>query len=566
MDSIIKKGLFIFFWCILQMASGQNTKLISTSYVGGKGNDVAAGVGIIDQSVWLAGNFDDLYIDPVKYPNPPPQLFIGNHKDSITGKIIIISASTGRIEMTLNPGGHVTDFYSDRKLPERAYVSGTFGITCINTRTKEIIWNNSQLNDVKKIKVNLHGMIAALTSSSLYYIDGQAGNIISFTPLTYSGVTDIAIVNDKIFITGYEWLSNIDNKSYCNNYAADKPKFFQVAFLSSFIMSGGKYLTPLDTTWGYSNDQISCHLASTRGVKLCTGADGYLYFLGETTNSENIFKYNGKVAAGGDSIGIPSSATYIVADQYSDITSVSPYTPITYCAKVDPATGAVLQGQFYMGRTDSLINGYNNTGFEVFEGALDVDIYGYIYIGGKVHEGVPVRNVDFPNPSSVGTYAGGDPTLLINNPSWGRDAWRVFTGTNGKGSIVAIASNNGYTVAIGKVEKGDFASLNMEEHSWNPEEDQVFDVYVACFKNLNFPDITQIENNPGGKPVTAVESLFSRDFQQDMEVIELIDLQGKKLLQQRSLEFQELKNFPSGNYLVRMVYPDQVIVRKIHLE
>jgi hypothetical protein len=561
-----KKGVWIILLSmIFHSAFPQiNRPLAFATYIGGAGNNIPLGLGITTkEQIVVAGNFDSIqkgtaYINSIN---------LMNGADSLPGKLLLFNASTGNIETILNLGTEIYDFDMAPGLSNNALVAGNFGIALIDLINFSVVWDTGLIYKQTKISISKEGECAVLFSANIYHLSGANGSIVNVGPNPYDVINDITIIQNRIFVTGVYYKGKTATAAYCSANPGPVTTDLTIAFVDSYIMDKNIYLMTLDQqTWGFKTEEMNCDIGITRGLRIEEGQDGLLYFLGETYHAENIFKYNGKTTyvINGNQ---PPPTTYIGTDAYNSLENTGSATVIGYFAKINPNDGTVLSGQFVLSRNDSLPATANNDPYNVRSGAISTDEFGNIYVGGMAGNSIQNRNNSSFGGVPVAPYAGGDPALLITSSSFNRQAWQVFTGLNGMGTLTGIAVSPSNLVVLGRLDKGNIVPYNAVRNApYNPSEtDGKSDVFLAVWKKES---VTSLYQSMVEAAIYVKDNSIDLNNIPSVVQVEISNIQGKLMSRITTLPAEPilLSNYSSGVYIIRISTPEHVLVKKIYIE
>ena len=157
---------------------------------------------------------------------------------------------------------------------------------------------------------------------------------------------------------------------------------------------------------------------------------------------------------------------------------------MAYFAKIDPATGTVLAGQYLIPRNDTKNNQANT--IRAKDCAIDVDAKGNVYISSVSAYQIANRNKNTISGQPIAPYAGDDFTFMMTTPDFKqRLRWTSFAAhPKGGGIPNAIAARNGKVAIFGTVTFGSLITLPdaLVPQPFNPEQDTVRDAYLGVLK------------------------------------------------------------------------------------
>jgi hypothetical protein len=213
-----------------------------------------------------------------------------------------------------------------------------------------------------------------------------------------------------------------------------------VAFVEAYDYAGRRVWR----NYGWSAAQAGGLRADTRGYRVAMGADGKLYFAGESAGGNSIFHRHPRSLA--------SAAAVVKYDSYND-----PYNTgsnhIVFYSRLDPRTGAHLLGQWSLTRL-SAAKGYRGNTITVR--ALAADAAGNVYVAGEAacclenRKGTTMRIAGKTLPPY-----GGDIYVLVAAANFrSRTTWVAFGGNGEINGVVArlgVAAVAGAATAPGAV-------------------------------------------------------------------------------------------------------------------
>jgi len=261
--------------------------------------------------------------------------------------------------------------------------------------------------DENSNRISTNGNVTAYLSNKKVYLLNQTGQKISEYQISGTYVNDIAVNNNRFFVTGY---SQKDGGG-CT--------VLQVAFVRGYNLTNGNLdWTGYDWTHSqaYSNNS-SC--ADSRSYVLDIGEDGKLYFAAESAGGNSIFRYQSK--------SLTTNANNVGYDKYNQAFQTKS-EHITYYARLNPENGDQILGQFQLARKNSFTDG--NT---IRPRAITADSQGRVFVGGVSaarfagrNNETTIANLISINNQLIGDYAGNEAYLLILNQDF---STREFMGT-----------------------------------------------------------------------------------------------------------------------------------------
>ncbi len=441
--------------CSATGTTATNLVVCSASYLGGKGDNSGTSVGIApDRSVVLSGK-----IIGKNFGLTPINLKAGSSSSSGGNGVMIRMSPTGRKILSVTRLGDIVDELDiNRKTGEIAVV-GDFGLAVLNSPAKQVLWSKdlgsgggATSSAGRRVGVGQNGEIAGLFNHKVTIFD-LAGNQIGQFTSAGNFVEDVAIdsKSQTVIVTGFSQ----KNGGECHQ--------LQVAFIRGYTYTGK--LKWQDYDWTQTQAQAansSC--ADTRGLRVAIGKDNMLYFAGESAGGNSIYNYNPK--------NISQKAPNVDIDNYN-----TPFNTksnhITYYAKLNPATGAIVVGQFALARRP------NDQGNTIRPRAITADEKGNVYIGGESGASIPNRTKLSISGQTLGPYSGGDCFLLVVSPDFSqRKIWTSWTATGSSGTIFGIAVAKG-TASVVMTTAGELIVVNPIQSQRAGENDAFYSVFPS---------------------------------------------------------------------------------------
>lgn len=231
-----------------------------------------------------------------------------------------------------------------------------------------------------------------------------------------TAVADIALdaANGLVVATGY------------TQAASD----LKVAFLRAYRLTDGSVAWQ---RYGFSAAAVKgVNLAAdSEGRRVALGADGLLYFAGYTDGGNSIF---GRDPA--DLHRVLSNSEVITFDQYNNPFNLSGAKSLAWYGRFDPATGALLRGQWLLTR---LSDGKGNS---ITIRALAAADDGTLLVVGDTACCLQGRSTMQLWGQTLGNYEGGEPFVLIVSPDFSRrQLWTALAAPGATaGSSPAVAA------------------------------------------------------------------------------------------------------------------------------
>lgn len=267
-----------------------------------------------------------------------------------------------------------------------------------------------------------HFALLRATQVALYGLDGSPRGQFS---VEATRVADLACEADgsRIYVTGDRQLTSTLRMAYAEAYSPTGTRLWRA--------------------WGHSAAEAQAvnSLADTDGRRILRAADGGLYVAARTDGGNNVFRFQPQ--------NLAQSAPNLGFDAYNQTFQLSGAPSLAYYARLDPATGAMLRGQFLLSR---LSNGNGNS---VGVDALALAADGALVLGGQAFASLAQRAALSVAGQPIGAYSGGDPYLLVVPADFAsRRYWHPPVGESGRGLTRAVASRNGLTAMLVEAHQG----------------------------------------------------------------------------------------------------------------
>jgi hypothetical protein len=382
----------------------------SATYLGLGAADTANATAIgRDCSVIVAGKFSSTEFGVT------PHVVAG----ASSGAVLRLSTDGRAVRSLTRIGAEVADLDVRRTGGEIA-VAGDAGAMLLSPDASAVLW--AKPGAANRVAVADDGHVVALEGKTIRLYNVAGAERFSL-PLSASTVNDVAIdsASGLVFVTGF----NQKDGSTCSQ--------LQVAWINAYNFQGELVWKNYDWTQVEAGNNGDC--ADTRGVRLALGADNKLYFAGTSAGGNSIFRHQPR--------NLTVAAPNVAYDAYTN-----PYQTrsnhITYYARLEPATGELLKGQFLLTRLT------NNDGNTIEPRAIAADATGRVYIGGFAAFAIPNRTALQFNGEIMPTYAGSDAWMMIASPDLSkRELWTSFT-RGGRGQTWGLAIGNGVASLAGK--------------------------------------------------------------------------------------------------------------------
>jgi len=449
--------------CSSTGTTATNLVVCSASYLGGSGDNSGTAIGIApDRSVVMGGKINDN-----NFNQTPINLKAGSSTSSGGNGVIVRMSPTGKTILSVTRLGDVIDELDINRQTGQIAVVGDFGLAVLNSSANQVLWSKdlgsgggATSSTGRRVGVGQNGEIAAFFNKQVTVFGKARNQIGQFTSAGNFG-EDVAIDSrsQTVIVTGFSQ----KNGGECHQ--------LQVAFIRGYSYTGK--LKWHDYDWTQTQAQAansSC--ADTRGLRVAIGKDNMLYFAGESAGGNSIYNY--------DPRNSDQKAPNVSFDNYN-----TPFNTksnhITYYAKLNPATGAILKGQFALARRP---NGQGNT---IRPRAITADENGYVYIGGESTASIPNRT----NPTllsisgqTLGDYSGGDCFLLVVSPDFHtRNIWTTWTAkgsTTSSGTIFGVAATKG-TASVVMTTAGQLITVHPIQSQLAGKNDAFYSVFPSVF-------------------------------------------------------------------------------------
>lgn len=387
--------------------TGDDFLACAATYLTGDGADVAGGVAI-------APNGDVVYAGSIAagdFGVTSTTLLDGG-----TAGLIRLASDGRNVLSVTRLGSAVTDIAIRRSTGHIA-VSGSFGAAVLDSTGKTVLWSNSAPGSVSEISIGHDGTVAALAGTKVTVFDNEGAIKSTFDVPTNREVTDIAVddATKLVFATGFKQ----DDGAPCTQ--------LQIPFLRAYTFDGTAAWKAYD--WNKSEAGNASECADTRGYALAMGADGKLYYAGESHGGNTVHRRL--------PLDLTQNAPVVKYDPYNDPYNLNGAAPIGFYARFDAATGTIEQAQFVCTRLSS------GKGNAARPRAIAADAQGNVFIAGATAccmENGATKTVN--GSPAMPTYAGGGFLLVVSSDFKERLAWTAFNGEMGSGA-------NGTSVAVG---------------------------------------------------------------------------------------------------------------------
>ncbi len=275
-------------------------------------------------------------------------------------------------------------------------------------------------SEKRRVSIGTDGTVAVMTRNNEVQVFFQ--DTVSSASSGQAAAPDLTITLDRSYsediavdsAQGLVYVAGFDNKTLPSGNPV------QVAYLTAYSLSDGSYQWKL---FGFDGSDLSNNIADTRLYRVNLGRDGNIHILGESAGTQSIFRYNGREFSGNQVLRS--------FDFYNDLWNTGS-AHFTYHAVADPENRRVEHGQFTMTR---LSDGGSNS-FRIKDGDITADPEGRIFIGASAAAHIAHRNAQRISGQYIGTYAGGEPSLLGIAPEYRqRTMWTSFNRDSLNGTV-----------------------------------------------------------------------------------------------------------------------------------
>ncbi|MFP4298883.1 MAG: DUF4347 domain-containing protein [Spirulinaceae cyanobacterium] len=452
----IESNLSLYLWAQSAydavLATVTDLQVNSASYLGGTGDDAAAAVEIApDNTVLMAGTINN------------------------QGQITRLDGSGQNVLATYTVGSNIADMDVNR-VNGNITAIGDSGVTTLKS-DGTVLWSASLTgaNNTRRVAVAQDGTVAILESNNSYnnkvtVFSAAGAQLGSFSLNSAKSADDIAIdsQNQSVFVAGFRQVASDLQLPLFNSYSyTGNVKWSNYNFSESEAVNKG------DT-------------ADTRGLRVAMGRDGMLYYAGSLDGGTTVYRRNPQ--------DINQNATHNVdIDNYTN-TSNSGVGKYGYFARVNPATGETLKGQYVVNRLSS---GKGNS-FGI--NAITASETGEVLIGGSSAATVKHRDSLKINGTAVGNYTMGEgAAIAVSSDFTSRELVAVWAGngTVAASGINGVAAANGLR-AIASTVSGSMITVNATQGAIAGGKDAYFSVWGnTTTPSLSINDISVTEGDSG---------------------------------------------------------------------
>jgi len=390
---------------------GNNLSVCAATYVTGPGEDKAGGIAIAnDGAILYVGSLAE------DYPGATTTGLPGG-----SAGLLRLTADGQKVQTVARLGSTATDIDIQPRSGHMV-VAGDFGVQVLNPTADGSLFHWKEM-PTRKVAAGSDGIIVALSGKTIVVLDNLGKEKARFDVSTNREVNDIAIdgQNRLIFATGFKQ----DDGAPCTQ--------LQIPFVRAYDYTGALKWKAYD----WSRTEVGSECADSRGIALALGADGQLYYAGESHGGNTVHRRMPR--------DITVFAPNVKTDAYNDAYNMNGAAPVGYVARLSPTTGDVTMGQIFLTR---LSNGKGNAARPNVVAANEA---GTVLIGGSAAcciENAAMRTVNGQPAMPEGTYAGGGFALVLQTDFKKRLAWTTWNGAKGGGATPAGVAARGGTMAI----------------------------------------------------------------------------------------------------------------------
>ncbi|MDZ4697511.1 MAG: hypothetical protein SGI86_20410 [Deltaproteobacteria bacterium] len=391
---------------------GNNLAVCTATYLTGPGEDTAGGVAIAnDGAVLYVGTL------ATDYPGAKTVDLPGGNAG-----LLRLTADGRKVQSVARLGTTATDI--DVQLRSgHMVVAGDFGVQVLNPTGDGSLFAWKEM-PTHKVAAGSDGTFIALSGKTIIVLDNLGKEKTRFDVATNREVSDIAIdgQNQLIFATGFKQ----DDGAPCTQ--------LQIPFVRAYDYSG----TLKWKNYDWARTEVGSECADSRGIALAFGADGQLYYVGESHGGNTVHRRMPR--------DIATFAPNVKTDAYNDAYNMNGAAPVGYVARLNPSTGEIAAGQIFLTR---LGNGKGNA---ARPNAIAANEQGTILIGGSAAcciENATMRTVNGQAAMPEGTYAGGGFALILQADFKQRLTWTTWNGARGGGATPVGVAARGGAMAIG---------------------------------------------------------------------------------------------------------------------
>ncbi|MFM7468777.1 MAG: hypothetical protein ACKO37_04700 [Vampirovibrionales bacterium] len=272
---------------------------------------------------------------------------------------------------------------------------GDFGLVKLTPKDDKIAWQksisqvgNATASKGRRVASGADGTIVALAGNVVYIYKPDGTLVKQFAPNTQGRPEDIAYdPKTKTVIVG-GW-SQKDGGG-C--------KQLQTPWVRAYDLQAKQKWQ----AWDYSHLQSfttesSC--ADSRITRVKIGLDNKLYFAGTTDGGNSIFRIHPR--------DLKRRNTVVKADMFTDTYGMKGAKKLMFFARMNPGTGDVEQGQFYVTRLS------DGSGNSISPSDITASANGTVYLTGAAVAFFAGRDKQVINGKAIGAYQGSDGYVLV---------------------------------------------------------------------------------------------------------------------------------------------------------
>jgi hypothetical protein len=391
---------------------GNNLAVCTSTYLTGAGEDKAGGVAIAnDGAILYVGTL------ATAYPGAKTVDLPGGNAG-----LLRLTTDGRKVQSVARLGATATDIDIQLRSGHMA-VAGDFGVQVLNPSGDGSLFAWKEM-PTSKVAAGSDGTFIALSGKTIIVLDNQGTEKTRFDVATNREVNDIAIdgQNKLIFATGFKQ----DDGAPCTQ--------LQIPFVRAYDYAG----TLKWKNYDWARTEVGSECADSRGIALGFGADGQLYYVGESHGGNTVHRRMPR--------DIATFAPNVKTDGYNDAYNMNGAAPVGYVARLAPSTGDIAAGQIFLTR---LPNGKGNA---ARPNAVAANEQGTVLIGGSAAcciENATMRTVNGQAAMPEGTYAGGGFAMILQADFKQRLAWTTWNGAKGGGATPVGVAARGGAMAIG---------------------------------------------------------------------------------------------------------------------
>jgi DNA-binding beta-propeller fold protein YncE len=439
------------------VAQCADMQLQSATYLGGLQADEACAIDIApDRSIVFAGKIPDS-----NFAAAPTELLGGG-----SGIVIRFNATGTQVLSVTRIGQSVDDMEINRSNGQVAVI-GEFGAALLSSDANEVLWHRkldpdgggAVASNGRRIAIGNKGSVAALHGKRVT-IFADNGTLLSLILPGKSYVEDVAIDDDtgRVFVVGFD----NERLSALNKGCPNCP--VQIAFMHCYDLKANRVWSNYDWTGAECDNGNE---ADSRGLRIAMGRDGKLIFGAESAGGNSIFRFNPRKLG---------EENQVIGDKYNH-----PYNTaanhISYYARLDPATGELLKGQFLLARKS------DNRGNAVRMKAVAADEQGNVYVAGVSTYSMDEKSL--PTVAGKTVVPAGGFVLVVSPDFSSRLLWTTFETDSYASTPKAIAAAAGAAVIASDAQKDAMVTLAaIQKEANNPSKDSP-DAYLAVWNTTD---------------------------------------------------------------------------------